>query len=80
MAASQRELETSVQPLKRPTDYWTKAYRQSVSLNFAINFISQLMLQLPEEIGLFQGKASGDTLKIPKLPAALIFAYIHPYI
>ncbi len=45
MVAPQRELETSIQPLKRPTDYFsrTKAYQQSVSPNCVPNIISQLM-------------------------------------
>ncbi len=56
MAAPQRELETSIQPLKRPTDYYsrTKAYQQSVSPNCVPALLANLCLLLPEEIGLFQ--------------------------
>jgi hypothetical protein len=41
-----------------------------------------LCSHLPEKIYLFQRKASGDTLKIQKPPATLIYAYstsVHTY-
>jgi len=37
-----------------------------------ITLIANLYSHLPEEIGLFQWKASGDTLKIQKTPTMLI--------
>jgi hypothetical protein len=46
----------------------------------SLTLLANLCLLLPEEIGLFQRKASGDTLKIQKPPATLIYAYIYPYI
>jgi len=64
MAAPQRELENSIQPLN------SRLLAQKLT-----NFCSHL----PEEIGSFQWKASGDTLKIQKPPATLIYAYIYPY-
>jgi hypothetical protein len=41
--------------------------------------LTNLCSHLPEEICSFQWKASGDTLKIQKPPATLIYAYIYPY-
>ncbi len=43
IAAPQRELETSMQHLKRPTDYWNKSLPAISSLNCATNIISQLL-------------------------------------
>ncbi len=69
MAAPQRELETSIQPLKRPTDY-----QQSVSPNYGPNIISQLMFA-------FTGRNRFISMKsLWRPPAMLIYAYIYPYI
>ncbi len=43
-----------------------------------LTFKTNLCSHLPNEIGLFQWKASGDTLKMQAPPATLIYAY--PYI
>jgi hypothetical protein len=55
-----RELVTSIQPLKRPTDYWNKSLPASVSLNCANNIISQLLFAFTGKISLFQWKAFRD--------------------
>jgi hypothetical protein len=84
MAASQRKLEPQFSLGKDRQITRKKGYRQPVSLNCAINIICQpgfvwMGWHLPEEIGLFPLKASGDTLKIQKPPTTLIYACNHPY-
>jgi hypothetical protein len=67
MAAPQKELETSIQPLKRPTDYYsrTKAYWQSFSLNCATNTTSQLMFAFSGRNGFISMENLWRRLKKP---------------
>jgi hypothetical protein len=45
-----------------------------------VDRLPELCSHLPQDIGLFQWKASGDTLKIQKPPATIIEAISYPYI
>ncbi len=80
MAALQRELETSIQPLKCQQFTWTKAYRQSVSLNCATNIISQLMFAFTGRNRFISMESLWRHLKTQKLTVTLIYAHIYPFI
>jgi hypothetical protein len=73
---------TSIQALKRPTDYRTKtkAYRQSVSLNCANNIISQLMFAFTGRNRFNSMESLWRPFKNQKPPAKLIYACIYQYI
>jgi hypothetical protein len=77
MGAPQRELEPQFSLQRGQQIIRTKAYRQSVSPYCATNIISQLMFAFTGRNSFISMKASGNTLKIQKPPATLIYACIY---